>query len=238
MPVNVRCPACSGLLRIADANRGKRVKCPKCAHIFAEAGPARAAPAAAPTAAPAAAPAAAPKKPVKKTVLNKSGDAAADPLDRQAIVPMGPAQVDSAASLHVSATKPAARQSPNMTIAHTSSSQAVDETHAPDGRQIIEFEVTQADDSRVRNSTPDGNNLMPLPEDMPKALGGFEILKELGRGGMGTVYLARQKSLDRLVALKVMSARRAKDPTFVARFMREAYAAAQISHHNVVQIYD
>jgi serine/threonine protein kinase len=67
---------------------------------------------------------------------------------------------------------------------------------------------------------------------------GYEIECELGRGGMGAVYLARQLSLDRHVALKVMSKRWATDPVFVARFTREAYAAAQLSHPNIVQIHD
>jgi hypothetical protein len=55
---------------------------------------------------------------------------------------------------------------------------------------------------------------------------------------MGAVYLARQVSLDRNVALKVMNPTWAKDPAFLARFTREAYAAAQLVHHNIVQIYD
>jgi serine/threonine protein kinase len=67
---------------------------------------------------------------------------------------------------------------------------------------------------------------------------GYEIERELGRGGMGSVYLARQLSLDRPVALKIMSKRWATDPVFVARFTREAYAAAQLSHPNIVQIHD
>ncbi|VTS08270.1 serine/threonine-protein kinase [Tuwongella immobilis] len=76
------------------------------------------------------------------------------------------------------------------------------------------------------------------PDDLPETLGGYRIEKELGRGGMGAVYLARQLSLDRPVALKVMNPRWAADAVFVARFIREAYAAAQLVHHNVVQIYD
>ncbi len=74
--------------------------------------------------------------------------------------------------------------------------------------------------------------------DMPSMLGGYKLLKELGRGGMGAVYLARQLSLNRQVALKVMKPQWASDAAFVARFTREAYAAAQLTHHNVVQIYD
>jgi serine/threonine protein kinase len=67
---------------------------------------------------------------------------------------------------------------------------------------------------------------------------GYQIERVIGRGGMGTVYLAKQLSLDRRVALKVMSKRWATDPVFVARFTREAFAAAQLSHPNIVQIHD
>jgi serine/threonine protein kinase len=74
--------------------------------------------------------------------------------------------------------------------------------------------------------------------EVPQTLGGYRLLDELGKGGMGAVYRARQVSLDRDVALKVMAPRLASNPTFVARFCREAYAAAQLVHHNVVQIYD
>jgi eukaryotic-like serine/threonine-protein kinase len=73
---------------------------------------------------------------------------------------------------------------------------------------------------------------------IPLSLGGYKVVKELGRGGMGAVYLARQLSLDRDVALKVVAPRWSRDPTILARFTREAYAAAQLVHHNIVQIYD
>lgn len=72
----------------------------------------------------------------------------------------------------------------------------------------------------------------------PKSVPGYQIERVIGHGGMGSVYLARQISLDRKVALKVMSHSWAGDPVFVARFIREAYAAALLSHPNVVQIYD
>ncbi|MBN9517951.1 protein kinase [bacterium] len=72
----------------------------------------------------------------------------------------------------------------------------------------------------------------------PLAVPGYRVEKELGRGGMGSVYLARQLSLDRAVALKVMAKRYAADPQFVARFTREAFAAAQLSHPNIVHIHD
>lgn len=73
---------------------------------------------------------------------------------------------------------------------------------------------------------------------MPERLGGYRIVKELGRGGMGAVYLARQLSLDRNVAVKTIQNDWSANPRAVARFIREAYAAAQLTHHNVVQIYD
>ena len=74
--------------------------------------------------------------------------------------------------------------------------------------------------------------------DVPETLGGYQIERKLGQGGMGSVYLARQLSLDRFVAVKVLNQRLSRDAGFVARFTREAYAAAQLTHHNVVQIYD
>lgn len=82
------------------------------------------------------------------------------------------------------------------------------------------------------------NALRAPASDAPSRLGGYQIVGELGRGGMGAVYLARQVSLDRQVALKVMKPQWSQNATFVARFTREAYAAAQLVHHNIVQIYD
>jgi len=87
--------------------------------------------------------------------------------------------------------------------------------------------------SSIPDDTYDSSPTTP-PTDIP----GYRVEKVLGVGGMGTVYLARQLSLDRPVALKVMSKRWVHDPVFVARFTREAFAAALLNHPNVVQIYD
>ncbi len=73
---------------------------------------------------------------------------------------------------------------------------------------------------------------------IPNVLGGYQVIRELGRGGMGLGLSGTQISLNRNVALKVMKPEWANNPTFVSRFTREAYAAAQLVHHNVVQIYD
>jgi len=66
-------------------------------------------------------------------------------------------------------------------------------------------------------------------------VGGFEIIERIGKGGMGAVYKARQVSMDRIVALKVLAPRLAKNADFVRRFLREARSAAKLSHPNIVQ---
>ena len=68
-------------------------------------------------------------------------------------------------------------------------------------------------------------------------LGEFEILKELGRGGMGAVFMARQTVLRRLVAIKTLQPSLACDAEFVTRFHNEAVAAAGLNHPNLVQVY-
>jgi len=69
----------------------------------------------------------------------------------------------------------------------------------------------------------------------PMTLGDFEIIKKLGEGGMGVVYHARQISLDREVALKLLPAHLARDPNVVARFVREARVSARLDHPNIVR---
>ncbi len=71
-----------------------------------------------------------------------------------------------------------------------------------------------------------------------RTLKGYRIEKRIGRGGMGTVYLARQLSLQRSVALKILNKECAVKEDFVTRFLREARSAAQLNHPNVVQVYD
>src|ERR1035438_835758 len=68
-------------------------------------------------------------------------------------------------------------------------------------------------------------------------LGDFEVLREIGRGGMGIVYEARQVSLNRKVALKVLGTTLGLTAKAVERFQREAEAAAKLHHTNIVPIY-
>jgi tRNA A-37 threonylcarbamoyl transferase component Bud32 len=71
-----------------------------------------------------------------------------------------------------------------------------------------------------------------------KLLAGYIVERQIGKGGMGVVYLATQASLGRKVALKVLPKRLAQDPDFVRRFNREAKALANLNHPNIVSIVD
>ncbi len=82
-------------------------------------------------------------------------------------------------------------------------------------------------------SENENEQLIPTPSDF----GHFLLEKELGHGGMGGVYLARDKMLDRKVGIKVMLKSLGDDPEFVERFQREAQAAARLNHPNIAQIY-
>ena len=93
-----------------------------------------------------------------------------------------------------------------------------------------EFEVMAEESVREERATPD-------EPDTPRRLGDFELLRELGRGGMGIVYEARQVSLNRRVALKVLPPGLGLTGSAVQRFEREAHAAAKLHHTNIVPVY-
>ncbi len=78
----------------------------------------------------------------------------------------------------------------------------------------------------------------PSPAELAQRFPELEILELVGRGGMGTVYKARQRGLDRLVALKILPADAARDPTWPERFAREARALARLSHAGILAVYD
>lgn len=80
-------------------------------------------------------------------------------------------------------------------------------------------------------------NPSPSRSRSPTRLGDFEVIREVGRGGMGIVYEAKQISLNRRVALKVLSGAVLSSSRAVTRFRREAAAAARLHHTNIVPIY-
>jgi serine/threonine-protein kinase len=96
---------------------------------------------------------------------------------------------------------------------------------------------------------PDAGETQPLPpgaspEGPPQGalapggrLGDFEIVEEIGRGGMGVVYKAYERTLRRTVALKVLHSEIAGDPSLAKRFRREAILAANLSHPNIVPVF-
>jgi serine/threonine protein kinase len=133
---------------------------------------------------------------------------------------------------------PQAIADPSATSEFTTAKPAPDDFHdKPTHKDPAEEEVVEKPRKKSRPAA-DFVAEFQSDDDKPPRLGGYEVLKVLGKGGMGAVLLGRQISLDRKVALKVMHPKIAKNPSYVARFTREAYAAAQLTHHNVVQIYD
>ena len=83
-----------------------------------------------------------------------------------------------------------------------------------------------------------GRFVPPTPDELAGYFPDLEILELLGHGGMGVVYKARQKRLDRLVALKILSPQVGQDPAFAERFPREARAMAMLNHPHIVAVYD
>lgn len=92
--------------------------------------------------------------------------------------------------------------------------------------------VTAGQIKRLLNPSEDSatNPLQQIP--------GFQIMQKVGAGAMATVYKAKQLSLDRIVAIKVLPKRLSENPEFVDRFYKEGRAAARLNHNNIVQAID
>ncbi len=94
-------------------------------------------------------------------------------------------------------------------------------------------------DTQSKAPATEENQIVAADDDSPPMrISGFEIRERIGAGGMAVVWKAHQKSLDRMVAVKVLRSGFAADPDEVRLFMNEARAAAKLSHPHVVQIHD
>jgi len=112
---------------------------------------------------------------------------------------------------------------------------------APQGlcpRCVMQVGIATEDTGEPAFKDASGKPSPPDPAELAKHFPQLEILELLGQGGMGAVYKARQKDLDRLVALKVLPGGPGEDPAFAERFMREARALARLSHPNIVAVHD
>ncbi len=77
-----------------------------------------------------------------------------------------------------------------------------------------------------------------MSEMIGRAIGAYQVIEQLGQGGMATVYKAYQASMDRYVAIKVLPRHFAQDPTFVGRFEQEAKVIAKLEHARILPVYD
>jgi serine/threonine protein kinase len=90
----------------------------------------------------------------------------------------------------------------------------------------------------TEGTLPPGQFVPPTPEQLAPLFPQLEILELVGKGGMGAVYRARQKQLDRIVALKILPPGVGENAAFAERFTREAKALAKLNHPSIVTLYE
>jgi serine/threonine protein kinase len=108
----------------------------------------------------------------------------------------------------------------------------------PTGADIEKTATPDDKSDAPTNQTPPSRFIPPEPAELAKQFPQLEILELLGQGGMGAVYKARQKQLDRIVALKILPPEVGETEAFAERFTREARSLAKLNHPHIVTVYD
>ena len=104
---------------------------------------------------------------------------------------------------------------------------------------VTSSEKADAQETMALDESTDVGHTSPVESDeISEVFGRYRILRELGQGSMGSVYLAHDTQLDRKVALKIPKLRESRDATRTQRFFREARAAATLRHPNICPVYD
>jgi serine/threonine-protein kinase len=101
------------------------------------------------------------------------------------------------------------------------------------GDLLVKYGVVTSSQLKRLSSVSDDSMTRPIQQ-----IPGFQIMRKVGAGAMATVYKAKQLSLDRIVAIKVLPKRLSENPEFVSRFYKEGRAAAKLNHNNIVQAID
>jgi tRNA A-37 threonylcarbamoyl transferase component Bud32 len=108
----------------------------------------------------------------------------------------------------------------------------------PTGADIEKTATPDDKSGAPTNQTPPSRFTPPEPAELAKQFPQLEIIELLGQGGMGAVYKARQKQLDRLVALKILPPEVGQTEAFAERFTREARSLAKLNHPRIVTVFD
>ncbi len=108
----------------------------------------------------------------------------------------------------------------------------------PTGAKVDKAGASEPASDVPTSATPPGGFVPPEPSVLARQFPQLDIIELLGQGGMGAVYKARQKQLDRLVALKILPPEVGRTEAFAERFTREARSLAKLSHPRIVSVHD